>query len=208
MRSPRFVYLRASAVTTPPTVRSSPSRSSRSSASVHVDVAAQRPLGAHQRVVAHVEAEHLLLEREPLRLRRTRRRGSRPGSPSDGFDVGVARRREQARSWPSRSAPAVERPRRRSSRTRCSSPWRGWPSESNAARLDQRLDRALVQHRRVDAVAEVVEVGERPALARAPRRSAPRRPRRRCAPPTARTGSRLPPSASSTVHREVASPTR
>ena len=32
------------------------------------------------------------------------------------------------------------------------------------ARLDQRLDGALVQHRRVDAVAEVVEVGERPAL--------------------------------------------
>ena len=32
------------------------------------------------------------------------------------------------------------------------------------ARLDQRLDGALVEHRRVDAVAEVVEVGERTAL--------------------------------------------
>ena len=35
MRSPRFVYLRGSAVTTPPTVRISPSRSSFSSVSVH-----------------------------------------------------------------------------------------------------------------------------------------------------------------------------
>ena len=33
-----------------------------------LDVAAQRPLRAHHRVLAHVEAEHLLLEREPLRL--------------------------------------------------------------------------------------------------------------------------------------------
>ena len=34
MRSPRFVYLRLSAVTMPPTVRISPSRASRSSESV------------------------------------------------------------------------------------------------------------------------------------------------------------------------------
>ena len=41
-----------------------------------VGPAAQRRLGAHQRVVAHVEAEHLLLEREPLASCRTRGRGS------------------------------------------------------------------------------------------------------------------------------------
>ena len=44
-----------------------------------LDVAAQRPLGAHQRVVAHVEAEHLLLGAQPLASCRTRCRGSAAG---------------------------------------------------------------------------------------------------------------------------------
>ena len=68
MRSPRLVYLRCSPVTTPATVRIEPSSSSRELGDRALDVAAQHRLGAHQRVVAHVEAEHLLLGAQPLRL--------------------------------------------------------------------------------------------------------------------------------------------
>ena len=78
---------------------------------------------------------------------------------------------------------------------------------SRTRRLDQRLDRALVEHRRVDALAEVVEVGERPvrvALLDDQRR---RRPRRRCAPRTARSGSRRSELVTE-LAGEVALPTR
>ncbi len=43
-------------------------RARASSATVHVGPRRRARLGAHQRMVAHVEAEHLLLERQPLAL--------------------------------------------------------------------------------------------------------------------------------------------
>ena len=45
-----------------------PSSPSAASARRAVGLAAQRRLGPHERVVAHVEAEHLLLEGQPVAL--------------------------------------------------------------------------------------------------------------------------------------------
>ena len=81
----------------PATVRIAPSRASRELGERALDVAAQRALGAHQRVVAHVEAEHLLLEREPLALGELERRGSARRSSNTGAVVaGVAAEVEEA----------------------------------------------------------------------------------------------------------------
>ena len=128
-----------------------------------VDVAPQRPLGAHHRVLAHVEAEHLLLEREPLRLRELGV-GDLGALPDD--------RLRRRRRRPRRTGRTGPRPRCAGGRARVSTIVSNTSTQALArmaerverARLDQRLDRALVEHRRVDAVAEVVEVGERPAL--------------------------------------------
>ena len=77
----------------------------------------------------------------------------------------------------------------RSARARRRAPLRGWPSESNAPALASDSTVRLFSAAGVDAVAEVVEVGERPALVAGRARSARRRLPRRCAPPTGRTGS-------------------
>ena len=193
MRSPRFVYFRFSAVTMPPD-------------RAHLalpDVAQLR-----QRAVDVTPQRALARRASGARSRRARASPSRtPGAATSG-----TRRRARACGWP---APDVERHVPASSAT--AENRSNWPSASlrrrsmtastivsntsqqalarvaervEPARLHQRLDRALVEHRRVDAVAEVVEVGERTCPPRGRRRSARRRPRRRCAPPTCRSGSR------------------
>ena len=116
------------------------------------------------RVLAHVEPEHLLLEREPLRLRELDVGDRRCGAPTTASGAGVVDRGEQVELALGLVAPTLEHGRRRSSRSTCSRPWRGWPSESNAPALISDSIGPLVEHRRVDAVAEVVEVGERTAL--------------------------------------------
>ena len=64
----------------------------------------------------------------------------------------------------SRSRRRVERVRRSIGSSTSTRPLRGWPSESNAPALASDSIVRLFSTRRVDAVAEVVEVGERPAL--------------------------------------------
>ena len=67
--SPRLVYLRTTPVTTPPTQRTSPSLAALAElGDGGVDVAGEGRLHALERVVAQVEPEHLLLERQPHRL--------------------------------------------------------------------------------------------------------------------------------------------
>ena len=133
-------------------------RSRPSSAMRGLGAPAQRRLGAHQRVVAHVEAEHLLLERQASRLSnsmvgdrrpaRSRCRRRPTSSPPNRVMMPMSRSRRRARVWSTICSKTVSRP------------LRGWPSVVEAAGLDQRLDRPLVEHREVDPVAEVVEVGK------------------------------------------------
>ena len=176
--SPRLgVAPRRGSVTTPPTVRTWPAPPSASvrrpldSAStqlarcVRVDEPAQRRLEAQQRMVAHVEAEHLLLEGEPLGL-----------VELDVGDLHDGPRRSPGRSCGRRlgssSAKSVEMPSSSLAPTREDVVDDLLEDEAEAlarvaerveaARLDERLDRALVEHRRVDPAAEVVEVDERP----------------------------------------------
>jgi hypothetical protein len=124
-------------------------------------VAGQRLLVAHQGVVAHVEPEHLLLEGQPLRLVELGvgdgdlgRAPARVGllSVLEGGEQGgdaevVLARRSSVRS----TMPSMTR----------HSPWRGGRGVEGAP-LDQRLHGALVEDHRVDPLAEVEDVGERP----------------------------------------------
>ena len=117
-------------------------------------------LGAHERVVAHVQPEHLLLEREPLGLVELEV-GDR-----DPLVEGVGRRRAPS---PNRLITPWSRSRRRASvmSTICSKtdsrPWRGCPSESNAPALMS------------DSIARLLSTGAgRPARrSRRSRRTAP-----------------------------------
>ena len=120
----------------------------------------QRPLGAEERVVADVEAEHLLLEGEPLGLvhlevgdrealveRRLAALGHALAEEAEDARVALAatgqRGVDDLLEDGEQAAALVAEPVERTG-------------------LDQRLDGPLVQHRRVDAVGEVVEVGEAP----------------------------------------------
>ena len=169
-----------------------------------LDVAAQRPLGAHQRVVAHVEAEHLLLGAQPLGLVELEVGDRRGGRRTPARVAGRRRPGRTGSSCPARVRAGAAARRRRSARTRGSRPLRGWPSESKRAAVDQRLDRALVEHRR----------DRRVRRSRGSRRTARsgallddqrrRRLRRRCAPRRARTGPRRCLSSVAELAGEVA----
>ena len=125
-----------------------------------VGPAGQRRLGAEQRVIADVQPEHLLLEGQAVALVElevgdggplevvagptvvaTTEQGHDPHVPlapaGDRVVDDLLEHREQALAW---MADVVE-----------------------GAGLDQRLDRALVEDLGVDPLAEVVEVGVRPA---------------------------------------------
>ncbi len=123
---------------------------------------AQRGLGPHERVVAHVEPEHLLLERQALLLVELDGRGwSMRGLGRRAVAAAVVvEHREQVELALGLAAASPERRvedllvHRQQALTRMA-------QRVETARLDQRLDGALVEHRQVDAVAEVVEVGER-----------------------------------------------
>ena len=100
-----------------------------------LDEAAQHVLGAHQRVVAHVEAEHLLLGAQPLGLVELDV-GDR--EPIVEHRAVVGRRRRPGRRGS--SCPASRSRRRRSvastiGSNTCSRPLRGWPSESKPPAL-------------------------------------------------------------------------
>ena len=118
-------------------------------------------------MLAHVQPEHLLLERQPLRLGELgvgdrdaiaiadRDRGSRSAA--------VVERREEVELADRLVLPTVDHGV--DDRLEHLAQALAWVAERvEAARLHERLDRALVQHRRVDAIAEVVEVGERSAF--------------------------------------------
>ena len=91
-------------------------------------------LGAHQRVVAHVEAEHLLLEGQALLLVELERRGSATRSSN----AGVRRPSivaEERRARPCRARGGGRRCWSMICSNTASSPWRGWPSESKPPAL-------------------------------------------------------------------------
>ncbi len=193
MRSPRLVYLRWN--------DGDDARDRAHRAVVHVGEvgdralgqSAQRALDAHQRVVAHVEPEHVLLGARAARPCRTRRRGSRGGRRSTGDASSAAPPPRSNRLIVPCVALAPAAQARVDDRLEHVEQTLARVTERvEATAVDQRLDRALVEHARIDAVAEVVEVDERAAVARALRSTARTHPRRRCAPRRARSGWRDP----------------
>ena len=137
-----------------------PSSSSASSAIVQSTWRRSDRLGAQQRMVATRRARA-----SPSRTRaaapcRTRRRGSASRSSN-------TRCRRRARPSPNEVIDALSRSRRRAQRRvddrlEHEEQALAWVAERvERAGLDERLDRPLVEHDRVDALAEVVEVDER-----------------------------------------------
>ena len=131
------------------------------SAAIELSAAlAQHVLDAEQRMVGDVEAEHLALEREQVGLvplaRRDRRR--RPSMPD--------RRRRRRRTppnrsnWPIASLRLVVDERVDGVGVHREQALAGVAERVERARLDQRLDRLLLQATGVDLAQEVVEVGE------------------------------------------------
>ena len=133
----------------PPGMAVASRSTSRSSAKVQSTSRAERPLEAHEGVVAHVQAEHLLLEGQALGLVEL---------GVGDLDAGVGEAGARCRAAPgSRAAKSETTPascsRRRSRvRSTISSKTRQRPfgggRGSRSPRLDQRLDRALVEHLR------------------------------------------------------------
>ena len=127
----------------------------------------QRPLDAPQRMVAHVEPEHLLLEGQALGLGEL---GVGNGDPDVAVPdrtaadaVAVAEtleRGEQRRDAGLLLAPALEGAVDDLLEDQTEA-LAGMAERVEGAGLDERLHRPLVEHHRVDALAEVVEVGER-----------------------------------------------
>ena len=163
--SPFFVVSCLIAPTMPPTVTTSPSRRRSSSASAQSVLRRSWSRIACERVLADVEAERLLLQPQELVLLElaraaiggwcAARSSSAVAEVEDralaGEPVGLRRagRSESACSSAS-SIPCRERARR-----------------VERAALDERLERALVHHLRVDPLGEVPERLERPPSSRA-----------------------------------------
>ena len=194
MRSPRFVYLRFRPLTIPATVRID--------AVVELEHLGDRAVGVARRAPGARRAADGRRRRDrasPSRTRaagpcRTRPRGSRAARRTAGFSKtaasGADRRvevEERQRSLVALAPPPqhavddlLEHEQQALARM---------PERVERTRLHQRLDRALVQRDRVDALAEVVEVDEGTALTPGLQDPARRRPRRRCAPRRDRSGS-------------------
>ena len=120
---------------------------------------AEDTLGAEQRVIRDVEAEHLLLEREPLRLVELE-----VGDPRTLVelepDVDLAEQRHDPHV-------AFATPGHRLIDDRLEGKqeaFAGMTDTVEAAGFDQRLDRALVEDVEIDALTEVIEVEERTVL--------------------------------------------
>ena len=125
-----------------------------------LDVPAQRRFGAHQRVIAHVEAEHLLLGAQLLGLVEVDVGDRQAVVEHRAVVGGAAAEVEQAHRSLVALAPAAQR-RVDDRLEHLQQTLARMAERVERARLDQRLDRALVEHGRVDPLAEVVEVGER-----------------------------------------------
>ena len=110
-------------------------------------------------MLAHVEAEHLLLEREPLALVELEI-GDRRAFVEHRCAAGIDRVAEQAHHALLALVPAVQRllddllEHREQATPRVA-------ERVERTRFDERLDGALVERAQIDAVAEVVEVAER-----------------------------------------------
>ena len=113
-------------------------------------------LGPDERMVAHVETEHLLLGREALRLLELEVGDRQAVVEHRAVVGGIAAEVEEAhRPLVAFTAAAQGRSTIGSKREQ---PLDAGGRASRTRRVDQRLDRVLVEHRRVDALAEVVEV--------------------------------------------------
>ena len=146
----------------PPTVTNSPSR--RRSISVSAQSVLRRELGAHalERMLGDVEAERLLLEPQQLALVELGRGERRmlhldrlvasPKAPSKIEAWPASRSAEMRWPWPSAASSAVEHPEPRGT------------GRVERSALHERLERALVQHLRVDALGELPDRLERPSV--------------------------------------------
>ena len=124
-------------------------------------MAGQRRLEAHERVVAHVEAEHLLLEGEPLRLVELGVGDGDLGAAPAGVGLLLLEDGEEGGDAEVLLSTALERPVDDLLEDEAQA--LAWVAERvEGASLDQRLHRPLVQDDRVDPRAEVEDVLEGP----------------------------------------------